>query len=245
VSKKRVFKLSDFDSKSCEIVLPQDDGGELTLLSENSLCLIESGQRREWGTISDWEKTLFPQSDDYKESEWLTAVMKTTHHLLEPEVKARFESWESLAEKMGFSIEIILELQKGLLYVLRGSELLIDKFEEEVKKKPREPESTSQTKEKESEQEDWAKVAHLFFEHYHWSKEQFLSLTLREVVAFVNEIQASKVEHYKFLASLEGHKLETNFEEENSTSLSVEQEEKIKRHLEKLNEKIRSQRGQK
>jgi predicted 3-demethylubiquinone-9 3-methyltransferase (glyoxalase superfamily) len=68
---------------------------------------------------------------------------------------------------------------------------------------------------------------------------------MRECVAFANEIQSSRVDHYKFLASLQGHKLETNFDDESSTSLSVEQQTKVDRYLEKLNEKIRGERGQK
>ncbi len=68
---------------------------------------------------------------------------------------------------------------------------------------------------------------------------------MRECVALAHEIQSSRVDHYKFLASLQGHKLETNFESEESTSLSVEQEAKVNRYLDKLNEKMRGQSGKK
>lgn len=75
--------------------------------------------------------------------------------------------------------------------------------------------------------------------------EQFLNLTMRQVVAFIKNIQSSRVDHYEFLAKLQGHKLETNFEKEASSSLSVEQEQQAEQYLKSLNEKLRGANGPK
>lgn len=68
---------------------------------------------------------------------------------------------------------------------------------------------------------------------------------MREVVTFARKIQGSKVDHYDFLAKLQGHTLETNFQSEPSTSLTVEQETKIESYLKRKNEEMRRNHGQK
>lgn len=65
-----------------------------------------------------------------------------------------------------------------------------------------------------------------------------LSLTPRQLFAFSRKIQNSKVDHYKFLAKLQGHELKTEFEEKGSM-LSPEQEDKVNRMLDKMSQKIK------
>ena len=131
---KKTFRLSDFDSRACEVVLPGEGGTELVLSLRKFTLLDRIWVEREWGTITKWETTLFPQTGDYSETEWLKALIKTTHHLLEPEIKKKFDTWEKIAGSLESSIEILMGLQKAVLYVLRGSEPLIEEFEKQVKK---------------------------------------------------------------------------------------------------------------
>lgn len=65
-----------------------------------------------------------------------------------------------------------------------------------------------------------------------------LSLTPRQLFAFSKKIQSSKVDHYKFLAKLQGHELKTNFEEQGSM-LSEAQQEKVDRFLDKMNQRVK------
>lgn len=68
---------------------------------------------------------------------------------------------------------------------------------------------------------------------------------MREIDSLARQIRDSKHEHYKFIAEINDKKLETNFEAENSTSLSVEQEERVNKYLDKMHEKIRQGHGKK
>lgn len=148
---KKVFKLSDFDSRACDIEMEGADGKSVLKLSLRKFTLLDRiWVEREFGSLQKWETTLFPTTEDYSESEWLEALLKTFHHLLEPEVKKDYESWENLAETFESTVEVLLGLQKALLYVLRGSEPLIEKFEQEVKKNmnPTAPKAKKKTKRK-------------------------------------------------------------------------------------------------
>lgn len=131
---KKVFKLSDFDSRACDIEI-KVDGGLIRTLSLRKFTLLDRiWVEREFGSLFKWEKTLFPDTEGYSEAEWLECTLKTTHHLLEPECKEEFSDWEALANELECSVEVLVGLQKSLLYVLRGSEPVINKIDQAVKK---------------------------------------------------------------------------------------------------------------
>lgn len=94
---------------------------------------------REFGSVHKWETTLFPQDTNYKEAEWLEAVLKTVFRLIEDHAKEDFQDWEDFAETLESTLEVITGLQKALLYVLHGSEPLIERLDEEVKKNLNKP----------------------------------------------------------------------------------------------------------
>lgn len=132
---KKVFQLSDFDSRSCDIEMQGADGESVLTLSLRKFTLLDRiWVEREFGSVEKWEKIIFPVSEDHSEIVWIETVLKTVHHLLEPKDKKHFADWEALAGELESSIEMIMGLQKALLYVLKGSEPLIDRFEQEVKK---------------------------------------------------------------------------------------------------------------
>ena len=68
---------------------------------------------------------------------------------------------------------------------------------------------------------------------------------MRQLAALSKKINASKIDHYEFLAKLQGHKLETNLETEQGSILSIEQEKKAEQYLKRLNEQYRGEIGTK
>jgi len=147
---KKTFKLSDFDSRACDIEV-RAGGDEVLTLSLRKFNLLDRlWVEREFSSLRAWEETLFPSDEGYNEAAWLEAVLKTTHHLLEDNHKKDFPSWESLAESLDSTVEVLMGLQKALLYVLHGSEPLIEKIDEVVKKnlKPARPKAKKKAKKK-------------------------------------------------------------------------------------------------
>jgi hypothetical protein len=131
---KKIFKLTDFDSRACEVEVPVGGDSVLTLSLRKFTLLDRMWVEKEWGSLAKWESDLFPQTEVYNETDWLVALIKTTHRLIEGEHKDKFETWESLAGELESSVEILMNLQRALLYVMRGSEPLIDEYEKQVKK---------------------------------------------------------------------------------------------------------------
>lgn len=130
---KKTFKLSDFDSRACDIELKIGD--EIRLFSLRKFTLMDRiWAENEFGTLSKWEDSVFPKTKDYSEAAWTTAILKTAHHLLEKEHQEEFPTWEEFGSSMECSVSILVNLQKALLYVLHGSEPLIERLDQEVKK---------------------------------------------------------------------------------------------------------------
>ena len=129
--KKRSFDLSDFDSRACDITVRTDENSVLTLSLRKFTLKDRIEVGREWGSVEKWEKTLFPQDENFNEAEWLECLLKTVFML---EETGEFKDWEELAETLDCTPEVLAGLQKAILYVLNGSEPLLDKYDEEVKK---------------------------------------------------------------------------------------------------------------
>lgn len=129
---KRVFKLDDFDSRACDIELRGKDEKPLILSLRKFTLMDRIWAEKEFGSLSKWESTIFPQSEKYSEAAWLEGLLKTIHRLIE--TPKTFDTWEDLATELECTLEVLLGLQKALLYVLQGSEPLIEKLDDEVKK---------------------------------------------------------------------------------------------------------------
>lgn len=131
---KRVFNLSDFDSRSCDIEI-RSAGDSILKLSLRKFNLLDRiWAEQEFSSLSNWEKTLFPSDQNYNEGAWLEALLKTTHRLLEDQHKQTFPEWTDLAAALDSTIQVLAGLQKALLYVLHVSEPLIDEFDKVIKK---------------------------------------------------------------------------------------------------------------
>lgn len=131
--KKKIFKLDDFDSRSCDIEVRDAKGESFTLSLRKFTLMDRIWAEKEFGSITKWEQTIFPpEGKKYSEAEWLEGILKTIHRLIDGENK--FKSWEDIAQALECTMEVLLGLQKALLYVLNGSEPLIDELDELVKK---------------------------------------------------------------------------------------------------------------
>lgn len=128
---KKVFKLSDLSNRGCDVEFSSSEGN-FTLTLKKFTLMDQIWCEEEFGSVKEWESTLFPKDENYSEAAWLKALLKTFHRLMEE--KKEYPSWEDLGEKLELSVEVLTGMQKALLYVLNGSQPLIDKFDEEVKK---------------------------------------------------------------------------------------------------------------
>lgn len=124
---KRSFGLSDLDSRACDFVVRRD--GEEHVLSLGKFSLMSRiWAAREFGSVETWEKALFPvDEENFDEAKWLEAILKTFHHLIED--KSGFETWESLGEFLEVTPEVLFEMQKTLVWVLKGSQPIIDELD--------------------------------------------------------------------------------------------------------------------
>ena len=129
---KKTFSLEDFDASS---------GVDLELMGgmKVSLGFFTLRSRlwvaREFGSVEKWEAICFPQDEStLKEDEWVEAVLKTIHHLIIPEHKEKFKSWEDLMDHIPCSIEAMTGLCKTLVFCLKRSEPLLEKLDEYLKK---------------------------------------------------------------------------------------------------------------
>lgn len=144
---KKVFKLSDFDSRACDIELKVGD--DVRLFSLRKFTLMDRiWAENEFQSLSEWENSIFPKTKDYSEAAWTTAILKTAHNLLEKKHHEEFPTWEDFGGSLECSVEILVNLQKALLYVLHGSEPIIERLDEEVKKNLKQAQALPMTKKK-------------------------------------------------------------------------------------------------
>lgn len=128
---KKLFKLDDLSNRGCDVEFNTPEGSFSLGLKKFTL-MDQIWVEKEWGTVQDWENTLFPKDENYSEGAWIEALLKTFHRLLED--KSKFPTWESLGETLEVSVEVLTGMQKALLYVLNGSQPLLDEFDKQVKK---------------------------------------------------------------------------------------------------------------
>jgi hypothetical protein len=129
--------LEDLDPRGAILEIKVGEKVEQIQLKKFSLK-AQLWIKREFGSAQYFVDALNPDSEINIEGErypYIETVLKTVHYLMDDQGKTIFPDWESLAENVGTGVFELLQLQKALVATMGLAQPVIDKIDEDFKKK--------------------------------------------------------------------------------------------------------------